>query len=775
MKRTSIFILCLVATMLCFAQSKISIIPEPVSVKELKQQPFKLTPATQIAVNTNNPEFQSAEFLKDKLEQGFGKEIKITKLSELKDDANAILFVKVSDKVLGSEGYNLKVTEKNIVIQANENAGFFYAVQTLLQLIDPLFVGVNNIVVREYDLVPACEIVDYPRFAYRGKHLDVARHFMEIEDVKRYIDYMAFHKLNVLHWHLTDDQGWRLEIKQYPSLQSIASKRKSTIIGHYNDNDARNPNYDGFIHKGYYTQEQAKEIVAYAKQRNIDIIPEIEMPGHSQSVLAAYPSLGCKDTTYEVSCTWGVIEDVLCTQDETIEFMKNVLDEVVEIFPYKYVHIGGDECPKTRWKECPKCQAQIKKHGLKDEFELQSWFLQQITQYLKTKNRQAIAWSEILEGGIKDEVTVMSWLGEADGVEAARMGYDAVMVPCAYLYFDYYQAEADNEPLAIGGFTPLKKVYHYEPVPKEIAGTSAEKHIIGVQANMWREYIPTFDYTIYMDYPRTAAMSETAWSQKEKKNYNCFLNRLEKLLKYYDAMGMNYSRSHYSISADVSFNSKTKNVELELNTPAKNSEIIYTLDGSEPTLSSNKLTQKLVLSQTTTVSAYVVRDGKIISPMFKATYNLNKATGKKYELKNMNPQYSGSTKNALTDGIYGSGKSYDKWIGTYGYDYDVVVDLEKRENINSVSLNFLDNVGSWIFLPTKVHFYVSDDNKNWKEISETDIELTKQGQILNVKANCNDKKARYVKIYAETVRKCPEGHPGCGYDAHCFADEIIIK
>ena len=263
--------------------------------------------------------------------------------------------------------------------------------------------------------------------------------------------------------------------------------------------------------------------------------------------------------------------------------------------------------------------------------------------------------------------------------------------------------------------------------------------------------------------------------QKEKKNYDKFLDKLEKLLKYYDAMGMNYSRSHYSISADVSFNSKTKNVELELNTPAKNSEIIYTLDGSEPTLSSQKLTKKLVLSQTTTVSAYVVRDGKIISPMFKATYNLNKATGKKYELKNMNPQYSGSTKNALTDGIFGSAKSYDKWIGTYGYDYDVVVDLEKRENINSISLNFLDNVGSWIFLPTKVHFYVSDDNKTWKEISESDIELTKEGQILNVKANCKDKKARYVKIYAETVRKCPEGHPGCGYDAHCFADEIIIK
>lgn len=762
-------------TIIGFAQSKISIIPQPVSVKELKENGFKLSSKTVIAVNSLGEEMQSAKFLKTKMQNAFGKQIKIVAISDLKDDTNAILFVKVSDKVLGKEGYNLKVTEKNIVIQANENAGFFYAIQTLLQLIDPAFIGNHDAVAMCCTKIPACEIVDYPRFAYRGKHLDVARHFMEVEDVKRYIDYMAFHKLNVLHWHLTDDQGWRIEIKKYPSLQSIASKRKSTIIGHYNDNDARNPNYDGFVHQGYYTQEQAREIVAYAKERNIDIIPEIEMPGHSQAVLAAYPELGCKDTTYEVACTWGVIEDVLCTQDETIEFMKNVLDEVVEIFPYKYVHIGGDECPKGQWKECPKCQAQIKKHGLKDEFELQSWFLQQITQYLKTKNRQAIAWSEILEGGIKDEVTVMSWLGEADGVTAARQGYDAVMVPCAYLYFDYYQAEADNEPLTIGGFTPLKKVYHYEPVPKEIAGTDAEKHIIGMQANMWREYIPTFDYTIYMDYPRTAAMCESAWSQKEKKNYDCFLERLEKLLKYYDAMQMNYSRSHYSISADVTFNSKTKNVELELNTPAKNSEIIYTLDGTKPTLSSKRLTQKLILSQTTTVSAYVVREGKIISNLFKATYNLNKATGKKYELKNMNPQYSGSTKNALTDGIFGSAKSYDKWVGTYGYDYDVVVDMEKRETINTISLNFLDNVGSWIFLPTKVHFYVSDDNKTWKEINQGDIQLTKEGQILNVKADCKGKKARYVKIYAETVRKCPEGHPGCGYDAHCFADEIIIK
>lgn len=775
MKRTSVFILCLLATMLSFAQSKINIIPEPVSIKELKEKAFVLKPTTKIAVNTSSDAIQTVEFLKEKMETAFGKKITITDLSKLTDNTNSIAFVKVADKVLGKEGYNLKVRENNIVIEANENAGFFYAIQTLIQLIDPLFIDKNECVAPEWLEIPACEIVDYPRFAYRGKHLDVARHFMQFEDVKRYIDYMAFHKLNVLHWHLTDDQGWRIEIKKYPSLQSIASKRKSTIIGHYNDNDARNPNYDGFVHQGYYTQDQAREIVAYAKARNIDIIPEIEMPGHSQSVLAAYPNLGCKDTTYEVSCTWGVIEDVLCTQDETIEFMKNVLDEVVEIFPYKYVHIGGDECPKGQWKECPKCQAQIKKHGLKDEFELQSWFLQQITKYLQSKGREAIAWSEILEGGIKDRVTVMSWLGEADGVEASRMGYDAVMVPCAYLYFDYYQAEADNEPLTIGGFTPLKKVYHYEPIPKEIAGTEAEKHIIGVQANMWREYIPTFDYTIYMDYPRTAAMSETAWSPKEKKNYDSFVDRLEYLLKYYDAMGMNYSRSHYSISADVSFNSKTKNVELELNTPAKNSEIIYTLDGSEPTLSSQKLTQKLVLSETTTVSAYVVRDGKIISNLFKATYNLNKATGKKYELKNMNPQYSGSTKNALTDGIFGSAKSYDKWIGTYGYDYDVVVDLEKRENVNTISLNFLDNVGSWIFLPTKVHFYLSDDNKTWKEINESDIQLTKDGQVLNVSANCQGKKACYVKIYAETVRKCPEGHPGCGYDAHCFADEIIIK
>lgn len=776
MKKSLLVLVLLFSSVACVVAQGISIVPQPVNVTETDEGDFTLGAKNVIYVDTKSEESQVAQMFSLNAGRIFGKPLVIKDKKELgkSNVKNAIVFVRVSDKVLGAEGYEMKIEKQQVVIQANERAGFFYALQTLYQLLSPDFVaGEVKAQPRRTFKLPACEIIDYPRFAYRGKHFDSARHFFTLDQVKRHIDLMAFHKLNTLHFHLTDDQGWRVEIKRYPRLQTVASRRKGTIIGHYNDNDQRNPNYDGIPHGGYYTQEELKELVAYAKQRCITIVPEIEIPGHASAALAAYPELGCKGEGYEVQGTWGVFEEVFCTKDSVLEFFKNVFDEVMDIFPSEYINIGGDECPKTNWKLCPKCQAQMRKHGLKDERELQTWFMNQIELYINSKGRKVIAWDEILEGGKQGNPTVLSWQGESGGVEAARLGLDAIMSPAAYLYFDYYQGEPSCEPLAIGGYTPLRKVYLYEPVPAQLSSEQA-KHIIGVQANTWTEYIATYQHLQYMDFPRIAALSEIAWSKKESKDYDGFIDRLEELFAFYDAMNVNYSRSHYAINAEVGFNKNLSEVELNLITAAKNAKIYYSFDTSE-----NKhfalFEHPVAIKHNAGLTAYVERAGKQISPLFTATYLLNKATGKPYTIANVNPQYMGSTTNALTDGLVGSARSYDKWVGTYGYDYEVVLDLERLEDVSRISINFLDNRGSWIFLPLGVDFYLSSDKENWEKISESDIHISQNGQIQTRTAEFKTKKARYVKIFATSQKQCPKGHPGYGYPAHCFADEIIVQ
>ncbi len=781
-KRFFLLVLLLASVGFVSAQT-VSIIPQPVSIEMTEGKGFKFDKNTKVYANLVGEGSDVAHLLCESAADVFDNMSAPYDLGEMEGEGakNAILFIRVSDKVLGAEGYEMIVDKDRIIIQANERAGFFYALQTLYQLLGAEFVEVEELKSkRDYKAsskkvfeVPSCRIIDYPRFAYRGKHFDCARHFFTVDEVKRHIDLMALHKLNTLHFHLTDDQGWRVEIKRYPQLQTIASHRKGTIIGHYNDNDQRNPNYDGKPHGGYYTQEQLKEIVAYAKDRNIEVIPEIELPGHASAALAAYPWLGCKGEGYEVQGTWGVFEEVFCTKDSVIEFFKGVFDEVLEIFPSRYINIGGDECPKTNWKVCPKCQEQLKKNGLADERQLQTWFMKQFELYLEAKGRKVIAWDEILEGGKQGNPIVLSWQGESGGVEAARLGLDAIMSPAAYLYFDYYQADPTNEPLGIGGFTPLRKVYFYEPIPPQLNAEQA-KHIIGVQANTWTEYIPTYSHMQYMDYPRTAALSEIAWSKKENKDYDRFLEKLERFFEFYDAMNVNYSLSHYAINAEVGYNKKAKQVELNLLTAAKNADIFYSLDTTADK-NFKKLDRTIAIKENSTVTAYAERNGKRVSPLFEALYQLNKATGKSYTIANPNPQYMGSTTNALTDGLLGQARSYDKWVGTYGYDYEVVLDLEQEEEIRKISINFLDNRGSWIFLPLGVEFYVSSDKENWQRIPAKDVRISLDGQIQTHCAEFAPRKARYVKVFAISQKQCPADHPGNGYPAHCFGDEIIIE
>lgn len=430
---------------------------------------------------------------------------------------------------LAPEAYLLTVTQKGILIQGGTAQGVFYGIQSLLQLIQQQSTGVFPVE------VPCVHIEDQPAFAYRGLMLDVGRHLFPVDFIKKYIDLLAQYKMNRFHWHLTEDQGWRIEIKQYPKLQEVAAYRDETLIGHYNDKPQR---YDGKRYGGYYTQDEVKEVVQYAQERFVTIIPEIEMPGHAQAALAAYPELSCTGDDLQVKTEWGVSEEVYCPTEATFTFLENVLTEVMALFPSEYIHIGGDECPKTRWAESAFCQELIRKEKLGDEAGLQSYFIQRIEKFLNKNGRQIIGWDEILEGGLAPNATVMSWRGEEGGIEAARQGHDVIMSPTSHCYLDYYQSQDPDEPLAIGGYLPLEKVYNYHPVPEELAAEAA-KHILGVQGNLWTEYISTPKKAEYMAFPRGFALAEAGWTKKENKDFNSFIDRLEQHLKGLKKAGVN--------------------------------------------------------------------------------------------------------------------------------------------------------------------------------------------------------------------------------------------
>ena len=431
------------------------------------------------------------------------------------------------------ESYRLKIDPQGIEITGSDQAGTFYGIQTLLQILETS--KIENV-----QTVKSMIIEDSPRFKWRGMLLDVARHMFPADFIKRYIDIIAAHKMNVFHWHLTEDQGWRMPIEKYPKLESIAAWRKETLIGHYTDKPRK---FDGKPYGGFYTREEIVDIIAYAKERSVTIVPEIELPGHATAALSAYPELSCTGGPHEAETLWGVHKEVYCAGNEkTFVFLGNVLEEVSEIFPGPYIHIGGDECPKTRWKECQKCQKRIADEGLKDEHELQSYFIKRIEKILEKFGKRLVGWDEILEGGLAPNAVVHSWRGMDGGIEAANAGHEVIMSPTTHVYFDYYQSEdRENEPLAIGGYLPLSKVYEFEPVPDKI--DSDKRHLIlGGQANLWTEYIPTAKQAEYMLLPRVCALAEAVWSPKNKKDYAGFINRLGDHLKRLDRKNLNYRK-----------------------------------------------------------------------------------------------------------------------------------------------------------------------------------------------------------------------------------------
>ena len=515
-----------------------NIIPRPMELVK-KEGSFTIDRKTTIVFSENESLLKEANYLTGLLNEYSGLKIKL--FTNNPEEKNTIGLI-VNSNIVNPEGYVLKVTKDGITIEGGSPSGVFYGIQTLRQLL-PHQTGKAKLKLK----VQAIEIKDEPRFAYRGLHLDVGRHFFPVEFIKEYIDLIALHKMNTFHWHLTEDQGWRIEIKKYPELTKIGAFRKETLKGHWGKKPRE---YDGERYGGFYTQEEIKEVVNYALERNVTIIPEIEMPGHSLAALASYPHLGCTGGPYEVATHWGGFNDVYCAgRDSVFIFLEDVLDEVIALFPGKFIHIGGDECPKHKWKECPECQARIKAEGLKDEYELQSYFIKRIEAYLLSKDRYIIGWDEILEGGLAPEATVMSWRGEAGGIEAAKQNHNVIMTPNNYVYLDYYQAEPENEPLAIGGLLTLETVYNYEPLPDTL-NAEEQKYILGAQANVWTEYISTTDYAEYMTFPRATALAEVLWSPKEARDFNDFTERLKSFVYHLDRLDVNYAKHVFIESSD---------------------------------------------------------------------------------------------------------------------------------------------------------------------------------------------------------------------------------
>ena len=501
-----------------------NVIPLPQQISLTAKAPFVLNAATPIVCPEGNADMQrNADFLAGYINDNTGLQLQTTAAK----GKNAIRLA-IDKKAAQAEGYTISVTAKEVLISGSTPQGVFYGIQTLRK---SLPVGKD---IAQVEL-PAAIIKDAPRFGYRGMHLDCGRHFFPISFVKKYIDLLAMHNMNTFHWHLTEDQGWRIEMKKYPRLTDFGSKRTETVMGRNSDV------YDGIPYGGYYTQDEAREIVKYAADRYITVIPEIDMPGHMQAALACYPELGCTGGPYDVRRRWGISDEVLCLGNEqTYDFCENVLDELMQIFPSKIVHIGGDEAPHRRWEQCPKCKAKMAELGI-DVKKLQGYFTNRIEKFVNSKGRRILGWDEILDGDINQSAMVMSWRGLEPGIKAAHKGHDVIMSPVDYAYFDYYQVkDTQREPLSIGGFLPVEKVYSYDPLPNDVA-PEVQKHILGVQANLWTEYIDNENFAEYMVLPRMSALAEVQWSNA-KKDFEAFKNRLTRLTEMYDLYHLTYAK-----------------------------------------------------------------------------------------------------------------------------------------------------------------------------------------------------------------------------------------
>lgn len=749
--------------------SDYEIIPKPLDVNCKGDASFLLKDGVAVIYPENNRKMQdNAEFLVDYVERQTG--VKLTSHAGMPVDGAICLTLDLSDD--NAEAYKLIVNDKRVCISGASEAGVFYGIQTLRKSL-PVAQDINV-------NLSAVEIYDKPRFAYRGAMLDVARHFYTVDEVKTFIDMLALHNINRFHWHLTDDQGWRIEIKKYPKLMSVASERKETVVGRWYSGI-----YDGKPYGGYYTQDELRDVIDYAAKRHITIIPEVDLPGHMQAALTAYPELGCTGGPYEVRTIWGVSQDVLCVgNDFTLQFVKDVLSEVADIFPSEYIHIGGDECPKVRWEKCPKCQERIKSLGLKSdakhtkEQRLQSYMIQEAAKYLKEKGKRIIGWTEILEGGLVPDATLMSWIGESGGIEAAHQHHDVIMTPNTYLYFDYYQSKkVEDEPLAIGGYLPIEKTYNYEPMPKELT-EEEQQYIKGVQANLWTEYIPVFSQVQYMVLPRLGAAAEVQWTDPSKKDYKDFLRRVPHLVAVYDCYGWNYATHVYDVNVDMKADTVNHVLNVQLSTMADD-PIYYTLDGQDPTEKSLKYTKPFTIDQSVVLKTMAVHPDRT-SKISVDTIRFNKATLKPVVLLQPNEsRFSPDGPVVLVDGRNGN-HSFDTgaWLAVAGNDLEAVINMQAETILSSASVHVYVRKDAWLFDARGFSVSVSSDNKNYKEVASQEYKQMQESDsdgIIEHELSFDPCKATYVKIKVISEKSMPDWHWDAGKAPFLLVDEIILN
>lgn len=749
--------------------SDYEIIPKPLDVNCKGDASFLLKDGVAVIYPENNRKMQdNAEFLVDYVERQTG--VKLTSHAGMPVDGAICLTLDLSDD--NAEAYKLIVNDKRVCISGASEAGVFYGIQTLRKSL-PVAQDINV-------NLSAVEIYDKPRFAYRGAMLDVARHFYTVDEVKTFIDMLALHNINRFHWHLTDDQGWRIEIKKYPKLMSVASERKETVVGRWYSGI-----YDGKPYGGYYTQDELRDVIDYAAKRHITIIPEVDLPGHMQAALTAYPELGCTGGPYEVRTIWGVSQDVLCVgNDFTLQFVKDVLSEVADIFPSEYIHIGGDECPKVRWEKCPKCQERIKSLGLKSdakhtkEQRLQSYMIQEAAKYLKEKGKRIIGWTEILEGGLVPDATLMSWIGESGGIEAAHQHHDVIMTPNTYLYFDYYQSKkVEDEPLAIGGYLPIEKTYNYEPMPKELT-KEEQQYIKGVQANLWTEYIPVFSQVQYMVLPRLGAAAEVQWTDPSKKDYKDFLRRVPHLVAVYDCYGWNCATHVYDVNVDMKADTVNHVLNVQLSTMADD-PIYYTLDGQDPTEKSLKYTKPFTIDQSVVLKTMAVHPDRT-SKISVDTIRFNKATLKPVVLLQPNEsRFSPDGPVVLVDGRNGN-HSFDTgaWLAVAGNDLEAVINMQAETILSSASVHVYVRKDAWLFDARGFSVSVSSDNKNYKEVASQEYRQMQESDsdgIIEHELSFDPCKATYVKIKVISEKSMPDWHWDAGKAPFLLVDEIILN
>lgn len=697
--------------------------------------------------------------------QSYCKQLAISPLKSASTTRQALVLK--LDQQMPPEAYAFRSLPNGSVELRGQRTGVFRGLMTCIQLM-------ADAQQRGDKYLEFPELTDQPAFQWRGMHLDVSRHFFPVEFVKKYIDILAFYKMNSFHWHLTDDQGWRIEIKKYPLLTEVGSKRHETMV------DKHFEPYigDGKPVEGYYTQNEIREIVRYAQARHIQVVPEIEMPGHAMAALAAYPNYSCFRSPLDVMTKWGVSEDVFCTKDSTLQFVKDILDEVCTLFPSKYIHIGGDEVPKTRWKQCASCQQRIRELHLKDEHELQSYFISQIDQYLHKKGRQAIGWDEILEGGLAPHAAIMSWRGEEGGIAAARQKHPVVMSPGSHCYFDHYQGNRQSEPLAIGGFTPLEKVYSYYPVP-EVLKPEEATYILGAQGNLWTEYIGSPDHAEYMVLPRVCALAEVLWCGKQKPGYTDFKSRIRKHFQFLDRIPARYSMALYAVQSSVQ--RIPGGLRVALYAPFQEGEIRYTVDGTEPGMQTAlaPLNEGIQITSSTTLKARYFENNRPAGPLLVEEFEIH--GGLNAQIQTSIPpaeQYSLGGIQKLLDARVGHLPMVgSEWLGWSGKDPEITLRWEKASGFNQLEIALLKQEESWIYLPAAIEIEGSVDGTHYASVA-----TLKQKEIqenykpdLPIRINMPKESFQFIRLRFKQYPEIPDGKPGAGSAPWLFISEILLR